>query len=126
MVKIDYLDYIPSNAKRTTNNWVPYDSTMHFYMPYADLRRAKMDAYSLLKQGKVLDAHKYSPKFFEKGYHYVNLKTSGRDEAKTYAIVAMYNGRIYYECQTSSRPTVFEIDALGNNIRKVKNIYKGV
>ena len=121
MVKIGELWYYPKNGKKTFGS---YSMTMMAYIPGADLQRAKMDAYQLLKNGEVMDANKTST-FFQKGYHFVELG-AGKGEKKVYAIVAMYNGRIYYENQTSSRPTVYEIDFLGRNIRKVKNIYKDV
>lgn len=123
MVKIGELWYYSKNSKK---NAYGYSETMHAYLPYATLQRAKMDAYALLKYGEVMEAHKIST-FFKPGYRYVELGLDGgHEDKKIYGIVAMYNGKVYYECQQSSSPTVYEIDFLGKNIRKVKNIYKDV
>lgn len=123
MARISDLWYVPKDAKKPTGKYASYSETMLAYIPYADIRRAKMDAYHLLKQGKVMDSYNFDPKYYKKGYYMVSLKTESREGSVLYAVVAMYKGKVYYENQTSARPTVYEIDALGNNVRKVRNIY---
>lgn len=117
MVKISALWYYPKNAKK----YGKFPSmTMNAYIPDATLQRAKMDAYNLLKGGKVAYSHKAEGK----EYYFVKLSYPTKWDEDTYGIVAMYNGKVYYENQKSKSPTVYEIDFLGRNIRKVRNIYK--